>query len=124
MSPLIVNYRPFKPPTASASPQKKRAAPDSGSDAPPTKKQKQKIKTPYHRRHRLESPLDLQIEGAVIPDGPSVSQLLDFSLGQALREAGFEQADPVAMEGFHGCVEARMLLCFFYWFITVKMRAR
>ena len=114
MDTFVVKYRPFKPraanPPGTTASALKRGAPDSESETRLPKKQKR----PYHRHHRLQAPLDLQVEGSVIPDGASVDQLFNFSLGQALREAGFEHADPVALDGFQSCVEARMFI--YSWF--------
>ncbi|KAL1961418.1 hypothetical protein VTO42DRAFT_146 [Malbranchea cinnamomea] len=106
MSPLIVNLRPFakRPRDNAATSPPKRPAPDSETETPAPKKQKR----PYHHHHKLEQPLDLQVEGAVIVDDPSVDQLLNFSIGLALREAGFDQADPLALNEFRDCVEAYM----------------
>jgi hypothetical protein len=87
---------------ATASPLK-RSLPSSDSPTPSKKR-----RTRHH--HRLEAPLDLQVHGLPVDDELCVDQLLSRSTATALNEAGFEQAEPAAMEGFKERVES----CRFY----------
>ncbi|KMP05794.1 hypothetical protein CIHG_04965 [Coccidioides immitis H538.4] len=84
----------------------KRPSPDS--DNPPAVLSKRQ-KVEYHRVHRLQSPLDIEpLDSAVIADDASVDQLLNMAIGVSLREAGFDHAEPVALDSFRNGVEECM----------------
>jgi hypothetical protein len=68
----------------------------------PTPSKKRRAR--YH--HHLQAPLDLQLHSLPVDDELCVDQLLSRSTTQALNEAGFEQAEPAAMEGFKDRVES------------------
>nr|KMM71083.1 hypothetical protein CPAG_07390 [Coccidioides posadasii RMSCC 3488] len=85
----------------------KRPSPDS--DNPPAALSKRQ-KVEYHRVHRLQSPLDIEpLDSAVIADDASADQLLNMAIGVSLREAGFDHAEPVALDSFRNGVEEYML---------------
>lgn len=60
----------------------------------------------YHHHHRLQEPVTLPLlsEPALQDDG-NVDQMMSRSMGQALRNAGFELADPAALSSFRSSAE-------------------
>ncbi|EEP81241.1 predicted protein [Uncinocarpus reesii 1704] len=94
-------------PEKTGTPSLKRPSPDS-DHLPTIPAKKQKIE--YHRVHRLQSPLNVQsLDSAVIADDASVDQLLNMAISISLREAGFDHAEPVALDSFRDGVEEYLL---------------
>lgn len=97
----------------------KRPSPDSDDQRPPSIK-KQKVE--YRRVHRLQSPLDVAaLDSGVIADDASVDQLLNMAIGTSLRTAGFDLAEPVAMDSFRDSVEECMVRWSLMRWTTKKM---
>lgn len=68
-----------------------------------------RLKQHYHHHHRLQEPVTLPLatEPALQDDG-NIDHLMNRSIGQLLRDAGFELADPTAMSSFRSAAEERM----------------
>lgn len=68
-----------------------------------------RIKQHYRHHHRLQQPVTLPsaTEPAVQDDG-NIDHLMNRSIGQLLRGAGFELAEPTAMSSFRSAAEERM----------------
>ncbi|WEW60232.1 hypothetical protein PRK78_005717 [Emydomyces testavorans] len=92
---------------ASTAPSLKRPSPDS-DNLPTVPAKKQKVE--YRRLHRLQSPLNIASpDSGGITDDATVDQLLSTAIGSCLYEAGFDHAEPVALESFRDGVEEYML---------------
>lgn len=63
----------------------------------------------YHHHHSLLTPVRLALTEAAITDSVAVDQLLKRSIGQMLAQAGFDLADPVALDSFRNATEEYML---------------
>lgn len=74
------------------------------AEAPETKR----LKRPYHHHHQLQNPVNPALAEPAIADHAAVDHLLNRSIGMSLREAGFELADPVALDGFRNAAEECM----------------
>lgn len=63
----------------------------------------------YHHHHRLQEPFALPepFEPAVQND-TSIDHMMNRSIGQALRNAGFDLADPAALSSFRSSAEECM----------------
>ncbi|KAH8424358.1 TBP-associated factor 8 family protein [Aspergillus melleus] len=68
-----------------------------------------RLKRPYHHHHRLQNPVNPAIPEPAISDASSVDHLMKRSIGQSLRQSGFDLADPVALDGFHNAAEEYLL---------------
>lgn len=64
-----------------------------------------RIKRHYHHHHRLQYPVAPELPEPAITDEVSVDHLMNRSIGQVLREVGFDLADPVALDGFRNAAE-------------------
>lgn len=67
-----------------------------------------RLKRPYHHHHRLQNPVVPAIPEPAITDAASVDHLMNRSIGQSLLQAGFDLADPVALDGFRNAAEECM----------------
>lgn len=83
---------------------------ESVDAAPETKR----IKRPYHHHHQLQSPVVPVLAEPAIADNETVDYLVTRSIGQSLREEGFELADPVALDGFRNALEECMFQIYTY----------
>ncbi|KNG85561.1 bromodomain associated domain protein [Aspergillus nomiae NRRL 13137] len=68
-----------------------------------------RIKRPYHHHHRLQTPVKPALPEPAIPDDAYVDHLMNRSIGQTLRETGFDLADPAALESFRIATEEYLL---------------
>ncbi|KAE8153163.1 transcription factor TFIID complex subunit 8 C-term-domain-containing protein [Aspergillus avenaceus] len=68
-----------------------------------------RIKRPYHHHHRLQVPVNPALPEPAINDDAYVGHLMNRSIGFALRESGFEVADPAALESFRVATEEYLL---------------
>ncbi|KAF9891921.1 hypothetical protein FE257_002884 [Aspergillus nanangensis] len=68
-----------------------------------------RLKRPYHHHHRLAIPIDAALPEPAIVDDAYVDHVMDRSVGLALRESGFEIADPAALESFRITAEEYLL---------------
>lgn len=64
-----------------------------------------RVKRAYHHNHYLRHPVTPLRPEPAINDVASVDDLLDRVLGQSLMNAGFDLADPVALESFRRATE-------------------
>lgn len=67
-----------------------------------------RIKRHYHHHHRLHYPVAPELPEPAIIDEVSVDHLMNRSIGQVLREVGFDLADPIALDGFRNATEECM----------------
>ncbi|KAL2867321.1 uncharacterized protein BJX67DRAFT_371983 [Aspergillus lucknowensis] len=74
----------------------------AGSDA-------KRIKRPYHHHHRLQDPVNLALSEPAIADDSYVDQVMNRTIGQSLRECGFDIADPLAIESFRDAAEEYLM---------------
>ncbi|KAB8073122.1 transcription factor TFIID complex subunit 8 C-term-domain-containing protein [Aspergillus leporis] len=68
-----------------------------------------RFKRPYHRHHRLQAPVNPALPEPAITDDAYVDHLMNRSIGQTLRESGFDLADPAALESFRNAAEEYLL---------------
>lgn len=63
----------------------------------------------YHHHHRLQEPISLPLatEPAVQDDG-NMDHLMNRSIGQLLKDVGFDLAEPTAMSSLRSAAEERM----------------
>lgn len=60
----------------------------------------------YHHHHRLQHPVALpSASEPALPDAAYFDQLINRSIGQILQNAGFDQADPLALESLRSATE-------------------
>lgn len=60
----------------------------------------------YHHHHRLVEPVVLpQVSEPALQDDDNVEHMMNRALGHALRDAGFEMADPAALSSFRSATE-------------------
>lgn len=79
--------------------------PSSSLSELPNESASKRLKRPYHHHHRLQCPvIPIQPEPA-ITDDICVDHLMNRAIGQSLREAGFDLADPVALDSFRNATE-------------------
>jgi hypothetical protein len=71
-----------------------------------------RFKRPYHRHHRLQAPVNPALPEPAITDDAYVDHLMNRSIGQTLRESGFDLADPAALESFRNAAEECMFCCY------------
>ncbi|KAJ9244561.1 transcriptional regulator family: Bromodomain transcription factor [Paecilomyces variotii] len=92
-------------------PSEEPAIKRSSSSAPGDSDQavSKRIKRHYHHHHRLQYPVAPELPEPAITDEVSVDHLLNRSIGQVLREVGFDLADPVALDGFRNAAEEYIL---------------
>ncbi|RAL01814.1 uncharacterized protein BO80DRAFT_404689 [Aspergillus ibericus CBS 121593] len=67
------------------------------------------IKRPYHHHHRLQTPVVPALPEPAIVDESCIDHVLDRSIGQYLRECGFDVADPAALDAFRRMTEEYLL---------------
>ncbi|KAJ5153524.1 uncharacterized protein N7482_010002 [Penicillium canariense] len=64
----------------------------------------------YHHHHRLAQPITLpQACEPAVQDDNNVEHLMNRSIGQLLRDAGFDLADPAALSSFRSAAEEYLL---------------
>lgn len=60
----------------------------------------------YHHHHRLQEPITLpSLSEPAAQDDANVDQMMNRSMGQALRNAGFDLADPAALSSLCSSAE-------------------
>ena len=64
-----------------------------------------RLKRAYHHGHRLRHPVTPLRPEPAITDVACIDSLLNRILGQSLMNAGFDLADPVALDGFRSATE-------------------
>ncbi|PYH91031.1 hypothetical protein BO71DRAFT_333132 [Aspergillus ellipticus CBS 707.79] len=69
----------------------------------------QRIKRPYHHHHRLLNPVNPALPEPAIVDEACIDHVLNHSIGQYLRECGFDVADPEALDAFRRVTEEYLL---------------
>lgn len=73
-------------------------------EGPETKR----LKRPYHHHHQLQSPVTPANPEPAIADHATVDHLMTRSIGQSLRQSGFDVADPVALDSIRNATEECM----------------
>ncbi|KAL5354985.1 transcription factor TFIID complex subunit 8 C-term-domain-containing protein [Aspergillus floccosus] len=90
----------------SSGPPIKRSSSSSGfSDGVDSKR----LKRPYHHHHRFAHPVNVTLPEPAIVDETYVDHVMNRSIGLALRESGFDIADPAALESFRITAEEYLL---------------
>lgn len=65
-----------------------------------------RAKRHYHHHHRLQEPVVLPLLSEPAgQDDTNIDHMMNRSMGQALRHAGFELADPAALSSFRSAAE-------------------
>jgi hypothetical protein len=65
-----------------------------------------RIKRHYHHHHRLREPVDLPSSAEpAVQDDTHLDQLMNRAVGQTLKDAGFDIADPAALSSFCSATE-------------------
>lgn len=64
-----------------------------------------RVKRSYHRQHRLQKPVAPALPERAITDNASVDELMNRLVAQSLHEAGYDMAQPVALETIRGAAE-------------------
>lgn len=65
-----------------------------------------RTKLHYHHHHRLQEPVTLPLlSEPAVQDDANIDQMMNHSMGQALRIAGFDLADPAALSSFRSSAE-------------------
>ncbi|OJJ44427.1 hypothetical protein ASPZODRAFT_71592 [Penicilliopsis zonata CBS 506.65] len=77
----------------------------SSGPVPALEPDARRFKRPYHHHHRLLNPVVPALAEPAVTDNVCVEELLNRSIGQALRESGFDLADPAALESFRVATE-------------------
>lgn len=65
-------------------------------------------KRAYHRYHRLQHPIKPVLPEPAVTDDVSADHLMDRAIATSLKEAGFEMAEPVALESVRQAAEECM----------------
>ncbi|KAL4895315.1 transcription factor TFIID complex subunit 8 C-term-domain-containing protein [Aspergillus ambiguus] len=90
---------------SSGSPIKRSSSLSEHPDAVDVKRPKR----PYHHHHRLANPVSVTLPEPAIVDDTYVDHVMNRSIGLALRESGFDIADPAALESFRSAAEEYLL---------------
>lgn len=89
---------------SSSEPGLKRSSSDVTFERPP-----KRAKRPYHHVHHLQRPLTLALREPAVTDG-SLDQWMCRAIAASFKDAGFDMAQPVALE----CVRQAAEECTFY----------
>lgn len=63
---------------------------------------------PYHHHHRLQKPLAATVGEPAVTDDISLDQWMNRAVAIALKDTGFDQAQPVALESVRQAAEECM----------------
>lgn len=70
---------------------------------------RKRAKHHYHHHHRLQEPVTLPLASEpAVQDDANIDHMMNRSMGQALRNAGFDLADPAALSSFRSSAEECM----------------
>lgn len=83
----------------------------SQSERPSEGPESKRLKRPYHHHHQLQRPVTPALAEPAIADNATVDHLMNRTIGQSLRENGFDLADPVALDGFRNAAEECTFCC-------------
>lgn len=103
---LTTKTRQKKPVMLASDPAIKRSL--SSQEELPEGPDTKRLKRPYHHHHQLQSPVTLASTEPAIKDHATVDHLMNRSIGQSLRQSGFDLADPVALDSIRNATEECM----------------
>lgn len=84
----------------------KRSSESMSPSALPTAKRQKQF---YHHYHKLQHPLKIDLREQAITEDATVAHLMNRAIGQIVTQAGFDLAEPVAMEGLRLATEECMI---------------
>lgn len=77
-------------------------------DVPESKRQKR----PYHHHHRLQKPINTTLREPAVTNDESIDNLMNRAIATSFKNAGFDQASPVALDSVRQAAEECMYSCY------------